>query len=71
MMSMPNDARLDDLVEAIKTLLASQGRIYMHFAEATIERFGREGEMTVRLGLRARGDAMSRLELGNPGGPDG
>ena len=55
MMSMPNDARLDDLVEAIKTLLASQGRIYMHFAKATIERFGRDGEMTVRLGLRAYG----------------
>ena len=55
MMSMPNDARLDDLVEAIKTVLTSQGRIYMHFAKATIERFGREGEMTVRLGLRAYG----------------
>ena len=55
MMAMPNDARLDHMVEAIKTVLAAQGRIYMHFANATIERFGRDGEMTVRLGLRAYG----------------
>ena len=55
MIAMPNDVRLDDMVAAMKSLLKCNGRIYMHFAKATIERFGREGEMTVRLGLRAYG----------------
>ena len=40
---------------AMKSLLKCNGRIYIHFAKATIERFGREGEMPVRLGLLAYG----------------
>ncbi len=55
MITMPNDANLDDIIEAMKSLLKCNGRIYMHFANATIGRFGREGEMTVRHGLRAYG----------------
>ena len=55
MIAMPNDANLDDIIEAMKSLMKCSGRIYMHFARATIERFGREGEMTVRHGLRAYG----------------
>ncbi len=55
MITMPNDANFDDILESMKSVMKCSGRVYMHFAKATIERFGREGEMTVRHGLRAYG----------------
>ncbi|MGW9333324.1 L-2-amino-thiazoline-4-carboxylic acid hydrolase [Bosea sp. NPDC055594] len=53
--TMPNEVDTDDLVAAMKRLLKVSARMYMHLAKATITRFGREGEMTIRLGLRAYG----------------
>lgn len=52
---MPNDLALDELVAAMKRLLKLSARMYMHLTKATISRFGREGEMTIRYGLRAYG----------------
>ncbi|MGE0004038.1 MAG: L-2-amino-thiazoline-4-carboxylic acid hydrolase [Parvibaculaceae bacterium] len=55
MLRMPNDIDFDETVAAMKSLLKTSARMYMHLAKATIERFGRDGEMTVRYGLRAYG----------------
>jgi hypothetical protein len=55
MTPMPNDLTKEDLIAAMDRQLRIQGRLYMYLARATLERFGREGEMTVRLGLRALG----------------
>ena len=52
---MPNDLSMDDVVEAMKRVLKTGSRMYVHLTRATIERYGREGEMTVRYGLRAYG----------------
>lgn len=53
--TMPNEVVADDVIAAMKRLLKVSARMYMHLAKATITRFGREGEMTIRLGLRAYG----------------
>lgn len=55
MIHMPNTVQMDDLVPAMERLLKASARMYMYLSKATIETFGREGEMTVRLGLRAYG----------------
>ena len=55
MITIPNDTNMDDLVAAMQRLLKTSARMYMYLTTATIEAFGREGEMTVRLGLRAHG----------------
>jgi hypothetical protein len=52
---MPNDLSMDEMVAAMKRLLKTSARMYMYLTKATIERFGREGEMTIRYGLRAYG----------------
>jgi hypothetical protein len=52
---MPNDMEMDDLIAAMKRLLKTSARMYMHLCAVTVDRFGREGEMTVRYGLRAYG----------------
>jgi hypothetical protein len=52
---MPNDVELDVMVAAMKRLLKTSARMYMYLTKATIERFGREGEMTIRKGLRSYG----------------
>lgn len=54
-MVMPNDLDMDEMIAAMKRLLKVSARMYMHLTRSTIERFGREGEMTVRYGLRAYG----------------
>lgn len=54
-MMMPNDLSMDEMIAAMKRLLKTSARMYMHITKATIERFGREGEMTIRYGLRAYG----------------
>jgi hypothetical protein len=56
MISMPNDAKLDELVPAVRRLLKVSARLYMHMTRATLDRFGKQGEMTVRYGLRAYGE---------------
>lgn len=52
---MPNDLSVDEMVDAMKRLLKTSARMYMYLAKATIERFGREGEMTIRYGVRSYG----------------
>jgi hypothetical protein len=52
---MPNDLVLDDMIAAMKRLLKVSARMYMHLTKATIEQLGRDGEMTIRYGLRAYG----------------
>src|SRR4051812_26981625 len=52
---MPNDLQLDEMLAAMKQLLKISARMYMHLTKATIKRYGRQGEMTIRLGLRAYG----------------
>jgi len=60
MLTMPNDLALADVVESMDTVLRSQARIYMHLARVATERFGREGERSIRLGLRAYGHWRGR-----------
>jgi hypothetical protein len=60
--TMPNDVAIEDVVAAMKRLLKVSARMYMHLAKTTVTRFGRDGEMTVRLGLRAYG-AWRGLEM--------
>ena len=55
MLTMPNDIALPDILDAMDSVLKSQARIYMHLARVATERFGRDGERSVRLGLRAYG----------------
>ena len=55
MVRMPNNTEMDDLIPAMERLLKTSARMYMYLTKATIEAFGREGEMTVRHGLRAYG----------------
>ena len=55
MLAMPNDVALPDILDAMDSVLKSQARIYMHLARVATERFGRDGERSVRLGLRAYG----------------
>jgi L-2-amino-thiazoline-4-carboxylic acid hydrolase len=52
---MPNDLRLEEMIAAMKRLLKTSARMYMHLTKTTISRFGRQGEMTIRLGLRSYG----------------
>ena len=52
---MPNDLAMDEMIAAMKRLLKTSARMYMHLTQVTIDRYGREGEMTVRYGLRAYG----------------
>jgi hypothetical protein len=54
-MTMPQGLRLEPMVEDIQRLLKVGARMYMCMTRATLERHGREGEMPVRLGLRAYG----------------
>jgi len=54
-MVMPNDVTQEDLVASIKRLLKTSSKMYMFLTRATIERFGRDGERSVRYGLRAYG----------------
>jgi hypothetical protein len=54
-MTMPNDLIQEDLIASMKRMLKVSARMYMFLTKATIERFGRDGEMTVRYGLRAYG----------------
>ncbi|MBT6204100.1 MAG: hypothetical protein HOI34_10415 [Rhodospirillaceae bacterium] len=55
MLTMPNDIRLEQIVESMDHVLKAQARIYMHLAREAAERFGRDGERSIRLGLRAYG----------------
>ncbi|MFO0997312.1 MAG: L-2-amino-thiazoline-4-carboxylic acid hydrolase [Alphaproteobacteria bacterium] len=55
MTPMPNDITKEQLIAAMDRQLRIQGRLYMYLAKETIGRFAQEGEMTVRLGLRALG----------------
>lgn len=55
MTPMPNDLTREDMIAAMDRQLRLQGQIYMYLAKETIGRFAQEGEMTVRLGLRALG----------------
>ena len=52
---MPNDLDMDEMIAAMKRLLKTSARMYMHLTKVTIERFGHDGEMTIRYGLRAYG----------------
>jgi len=54
-MTMPQGLRLEPMVEDIQRLLKVGARMYMCMTRATLEKHGREGEMPVRLGLRAYG----------------
>lgn len=60
MLTMPNDIALEDIVESMEVMLRSQARIYIHLARAALARFGRDGERSVRLGLRAYGHWRGR-----------
>ena len=55
MIAMPNNVQMDELMESMRRMLKTSARMYMHLTKATIDRFGRDGEMTVRYGLRAYG----------------
>lgn len=52
---MPNQVDMDEVVAAMKRLLKTSARMYMHLTKETIGRFGREGELTIRYGLRFYG----------------
>lgn len=52
---MPNDLQLEEMIAAMKRLLKISARMYMHLTKATVKRFARPGEMTIRLGLRRYG----------------
>ena len=54
-MTMPQELRLEPMVEDIQRLLKVGARMYMCMTRATLDRHGRDGEMPVRLGLRAYG----------------
>lgn len=54
-MTMPQGLRLEPMVEDIQRLLKVGARMYMCMTRATLDRHGRDGEMPVRLGLRAYG----------------
>jgi hypothetical protein len=54
-MTMPQGLRLEPMVEDIQRLLKVGARMYMCMTRATLEKHGRDGEMPVRLGLRAYG----------------
>ena len=60
MLTMPNNVELQDLVESMEVILKTQGRLYMHLARIAVNRFGPEGERSVRLGLRAYGHWRGR-----------
>lgn len=55
MLNMPNNIELQDVVESMEVILQAQGRLYMHLARLAVDRFGHDGERSVRLGLRAYG----------------
>jgi len=59
-MTMPQGLKLEPMVEDIQRLLKVGARLYMCMANATLEKHGREGEMPVRLGLRAYGQWRGR-----------
>ena len=54
-MTMPQGLRLEPMVADIQRLLKVGARMYMCMTRATLDRHGRDGEMPVRLGLRAYG----------------
>jgi hypothetical protein len=45
-----------DMVDGMQRLLRTSARMYMCLTRATLDAFGRDGEMTVRRGLRAYGE---------------
>ncbi|MBN36390.1 MAG: hypothetical protein CMM46_16745 [Rhodospirillaceae bacterium] len=57
---MPNDLRLEDVLASMDQVLKAQARIYMQLAREATERFGRDGERSVRLRLRAYGLCRGR-----------
>ena len=60
MLTMPNDVRIEEIMDSMDMVLKAQARIYMHLAREATERFGRDGERSVRLGLRAYGHWRGR-----------
>ena len=60
MLTMPNNVELQEIVESMELILQAQGRLYMHLARVAVERFGQDGERSVRLGLRAYGHWRGR-----------
>ena len=54
-MTMPQGLRLEPMVADIQRLLKVGARMYMCMTRATLDRHGHDGEMPVRLGLRAYG----------------
>ena len=68
-MTMPQGLRLEPMVADIQRLLKVGARMYMCMTRATLDRHGRDGEMPVRLGLRAygrwRGTEMREAHLPN------
>ena len=59
-MTMPQGLKLEPMVEDIQRLLKVGARLYMCMANATLEKHACEGEMPVRLGLRAYGQWRGR-----------
>ena len=60
MLTMPNDASMERIMDSMEMMLKAQARIYMHLAREATERFGRDGERSIRLGLRAYGHWRGR-----------
>ena len=58
-MTMPQGLRLEPMVTDIQRLLKVGARMYMCMTRATLDRHDRDGEMPVRLGLRAYGHCGS------------
>ena len=55
-MTMPQGLSLDPLVVDIQRLLKLGAQMYMCMTQATLDRHARDGEMPIRLGLRAYGE---------------
>lgn len=61
-MTMPQGLTIPSLVDDMKRLLKTSARMYMSLARATLDQYGRAGELPVRYGLRAYG-AWRGLEM--------
>ena len=55
-MATARDLNIDDIVEDMQRLLRTSARMYMCLSQATLDAFGRDGEVAVRFGLRAYGE---------------
>jgi len=55
MQTMPNNLELPELVDAMRRQTQLAGKLYMHLTNPVIDRFGPEGERTIRQGLRQLG----------------